>query len=191
MLGVAVSTIFNNNNRPPVVSDTFTRADSAVTMGNAETGQLWTPFIGTWGISGGKAYVTSNAGSVLTVVESGISDGKLSVLATWWQNTCLVFRCVDVNNFLILQLTNGTSIVLQKYVNGVWTILAQSTFAEVGGLSYHMCVVLNGSNIDAYVDGVKIFTVTESFNKLVTKHGLRLSSSDALSSFDNFIVEVN
>src|SRR5436853_7315699 len=65
-----------------IVSDTFTRADNAASLGVADTGQAWTSLGGTWGISGNQAYCPTAALNPLAVVDSGKADCSVQATLT-------------------------------------------------------------------------------------------------------------
>ena len=103
-------------------SDTFTRADSTTTLGTAETGGAWTAHVGTWGISSNQAYCPTSAGLNIATVDTGYSDGFVTVTVTGVSaaGQRLVFRLSDSSNYWDLQAVTG-SCLLQKYVAGSLT----------------------------------------------------------------------
>jgi hypothetical protein len=62
-----------------VVRDRFGRADSALTLGSAETGQAWTAQQGTWGISSNQAYVAALGAGLpqVATIDSGLTEYTL------------------------------------------------------------------------------------------------------------------
>lgn len=162
------------------VTDTFNRADNASSMGNADTGQMWVPNSGTWGISANRAYETGVAGvQATTVVDSGMSDCYVEVTLTTFDDTGLCFRSTDDNNYF---LTNGSTLFRKQ--GGVY-----GGIGGIGGILSGdvLKVELNGSSIKVYVNGSLALSVTDTFNQTATKHGLRKNGTD-VARFDDFSV---
>lgn len=168
-----------------IVSDTFTRADSA-TMGNAETGQEWTPLSGDWGISSNQAYCSTTTGLQRCVVDALTSDVmvtcKLAVTAT---DARLLFRMSDVDNELMV-LTTTSVYTLAKRVSRTYRPITTGTASPSNGDI--IIIVAKGSNIKIYVNNVLDIEVTEEHNLTATKHGLCSFSAPSVR-FDDFKVE--
>jgi hypothetical protein len=164
----------------PVVADTFTRADSATSLGTADTGGAWTALSGTWGISSNQAYKPAGTTGI-AYIDSGKADCKIQVdhSTVSGVNGGLAFRIVDASNYW---LASG---------NQLWKVQSGSFIAQGGTyLSFTngqtMQVVLNGSLITVLKNGVAVATAVDSFQSTATKHGLRTDNTTA--RFDNFLV---
>lgn len=177
--------IFSKPKRKVAVSDTFTRADSTTTLGNAETGPVWTVISSTWGISGNKAYCTNTSGVRHVVLDSGKSNCEVSVDINPSTYAGLVFRATDGNN-LYAAVIGTTALNLYKVALGATTTAGSYTFTP--GSLHNVKAVLNGDNVDIYLDNIKRISTVDSFNNAATKHGLRSNLGDTTSRFDNFKV---
>lgn len=171
-----------------IIQDGFNRTDSAVTMGNANTGQAWSPLLGTWGISGNQAYCINTTGTNITVVDDAkTANGIFSLTLKFSVSEGIVFRLSDSSNYLALRIsTNDLSLI--KTVANVTTAIGSYIMTTVVGTVYSIKVVCNGSRIQCYLDGVLRLTVIDSFNSTATKCGLRTNPSTA-GRFDEFLVE--
>lgn len=191
---------------PGQLADTFTRADSATTLGTAETGGAWSALAGTWGISGNKAYMPAGATDGFAVLTSnflsdGYAEADITLSATANRAaTGLVFRAADINNMLMVELTKvvGADIIgLWKRIGGTWTQLAAITSAGlVNGTTYKVRAEFYGGQILIYVDGALKLSYLMLAGDLTSlggnsKYGFRLNSTgstndDVGSRFDNF-----
>lgn len=174
----------------PVVSDSFDRADSGTSMGTADTGQVWTPLAGTWGIDTNRGYsVGSDPADRQVVVESGVSDPTVAVdvpVLDSGGGTGLLFRGVDANNYWIFT-SEGTRWALYKRVTGTHTLVGSFTETPTIGRWEVAC---SGSSITCKIDSVTKVTATDTTHQTATRHGLRIFRQSATSSsrFDNFTV---
>lgn len=169
------------------ITDTFTRADSAISLGSTEGAnvKVWSALDGTWGISGNKAYPQS--GGFLAVVDSTIADGTVSMVFGNAPNFFgLAFRAVDVSNFWIIQCT-PTQVFLQKMVAGAQTTVASPAATVASGDT--LSVVLSGPSITVKVNTVTVIgpTVDAQFIS-ATKHGLYDGLLLPSPRYDNFSV---
>lgn len=171
----------------PLVSDTFDRADNATTLGNAETGQTWL-YTGVWGIDTNAAEMQSGSGTVLhSYVESGISDGTVSVKFLELNNeNRLVFRLQDATNYLTVH-ARASDYAIKKVVSGTTTTL--QTIAQQPVAGDIVKVELNGSTVKVFVNGVEIASRTETTFQAATKHGFATYGGvSPKTRFDNFEV---
>ncbi len=116
-------------------ADTFTRADSALTLGTSSGGGAWTAQLGTWGISTNQAYCPVPAGGAgafnVATLPAATSDGVFAATcivpagATVFEGGFLV-RFQDLNNFVYLDLSGGGGGTSQLFVRvaGVFTALS-------------------------------------------------------------------
>ena len=66
-----------------VVSDSFNRANSASSLGNADTGQAWSSVIGTWGIDANRAYAVGTPGNTwAAAVNSGANPSTTTIMVS-------------------------------------------------------------------------------------------------------------
>lgn len=170
-----------------VAFDTFTRADSAVSLGTAESGQAWSALSGTWGISGNQARIAtlSGANTDAAVVDAGVSDCLVTVtMATVGGTPRLVFRATDASNCFFVDVQGASATKMYRRQAGANNEIASTTtLVPNGGI---LSVRLNGADIRAALNGVELFSVTSAFNQTATKHGLGGTATDA--RFDDFRV---
>jgi len=148
------------------VFDGFNRADSALSLGNTDTGQAWLASVGTWGISSGKAYNASATSSGKCGIDSGLTDGKFSAELFSDNYTSsnprvpnFTFRGIDSSNFLSGYVFNG-NLALDKVDGGVSTTLASVAQIMTDGATYSIDVICNGTNIIISVNGANKINYT-------------------------------
>lgn len=169
-----------------IVSDTFTRANNASSLGTSDSGHVWTAHDGTWGINTNEAYqsatVTSNLGAAS--VESLVADCEVQVTFTTTSGSdsqrCM-FRLSNATNFLFVNAAGAT----YKMVASSLTLLGNVGAYANGDVCK---VVLVGSSIAVYRNGSLVGAFTEAFNATATRHGLGQGSSDTAVRWDLFTV---
>jgi hypothetical protein len=172
--------------------DSFTRANSATSLGSLEQGgQAWsvTPSGTSWGVTSGRAYLATDDATWndhYATVNGSANVRVLVTLATLGQYSGLTFRFVDRNNCWKLATdTSAGKYFLTKFVGGTQTFPLQIAQAPVAGDVLE--VRTNGSRIDVYINGVARGGVTDTSHQTATRVGL-LSSQDNLARFDEFRV---
>lgn len=199
---------------PTLATDGFTRADSVVTLGSLETGQPWTALTGTWGISSNEAYMVSttlDGVATFNVLATQSIDITAHIHTTATVNRTdrgIVFRCIDTNNFLLVQLldtaTDDRLVRIVKRVGGTYTMLNQTVpGAWTPNDQFDLRVTLSSETGDRVIRVFKddsfildyVFTQTEetSFSvSTATKVGFFVSASGSLDNgtgrFDELIV---
>jgi hypothetical protein len=181
-MGVDESSIINSDWFVTSVRDTFTRSDSSVTMGTAETGQVWAPNSGVWGITRHLAYSLTGVQST-TVVDTGYADCVIEVTLFISGDAGPCFRSTDDNNNWVWSDFDSK---LYKRVAGAYTLVGTGIGGGMDGGVIR--VVLDGSTITVYRNGVLLVTASDSFNASATSHGLR-DQSGGVARFDNFSVD--
>jgi hypothetical protein len=182
------------NRKPYLLFDSFRRANSTTSLGNAETTNNPYTVIGTattvWGIQNNQAYVvsTSAAGRSIAYQELNEADCLIEtdIAAFGSFNNGLAFRVVDKDNFWLVTIS-PTSFSLNKYIATAVTnvVTINKTFTP-GRLS----VYLKGNKIEVYLDGFLLTRVYDSFQSTATKHGLYTRADDSLSfRWKNFSVK--
>lgn len=180
------------NNKRVIVRDSFDRADSNTTLGQADTGQTW-QYLGVggtpvWGISGNKAYNVTISNYAKAFIESYLSDcivsGRINYVAT--AETGFLLRGKDATNWVQVTLA-PTGVLVKKYVVNAYTVLATYSFTPVDGQYYKIEAIMKKEKIQIKLDGTTILVVYETFNMNETKHGLRVfTSSLAANRWDDF-----
>jgi len=169
------------------VTDSFTRADSATALGNAETGQTWTVPSGTWGISTNKAYAPS-ADSTGTVawVDGGGPNATIDVDVTYGApGDAVMFRGIGATkgDGWSVMLTNGLiSVLTPEFASTAVSGAATHTV----GVTYHIKIVLNGTSIQVYRDTVLVLSHASATQQTNTKYGIRAVA--AATRFDSFAI---
>jgi hypothetical protein len=176
-----------------VVSDTFTRADSATSLGTADTGQAWT-LVGTniFGISSGQVYSPNATENERAFVDAGVSDCtvevKIAALAAG--GSCGLFLRSAADGATGFNLS---PVALFRYTAPSTNTLLASWTALVAGDT--MRVKMSGSTLTVYRDSgstgtfVQVAQVTDATNQTATRHGLRSTSNSGLANrMDNFKV---
>lgn len=171
----------------PFLSDSFNRADGS--LGNADTGQPWSTPAGTFSISSNQA--ASASGDGLAIV-TATADGDLSIdgaVATAYVSS-LVFRYSDASNFYyVYDWPGGSNISIRKVQGGSDIEYASVARTASSGLVTYR-VVLNGTAIDLYRNGVLMFSTTSSFNASATGVGMRVSNGGGQANrWDNLSME--
>lgn len=148
-----------------LLSDTFSRADSALTLGNAETGQPWSAAAGTWGVSAGQGYSASDGSGSIATIDPGAGNatyevsvsGDLDNVGSNLRYLTPIFRYTDANNHLRLHFVSG-AVSLFKLVGGGFTLLATSALTTADATMYRLRISYVDGIITVSVDGVPRFT---------------------------------
>lgn len=194
-LGVTRATGKASGSPPPtpVVTDTFDRADSAVSLGTATSGHVWTPRHGTWGISGNKGYCPTPAVPSEATLNPAVTNVDISVDITLDAagNNGIVFRHqgVALGQWFTFRIKTGVAsgnVLWERYIVGD---VADGGFltdiATPGvGSTYTLRVTVDGTTATFYVTGVNVGTtpVPTSFQHA----GLCANTNGA--RFENFSI---
>ena len=179
----------------PIVTDTFTRSDSATAIGTATSGQVWQTSGGTYGISGSKAYTVSATGVAWVNGAVRALTAEMSITFGAGSTTeSVIIRLVDANNYLHV-IVSGTSLYLYKYQGGVFAQLKIVTVpAFVAGTVYRVrAEVTAQGQFTAYLNGVStlgiMLTAAEQAVFLAAGAvGVGMRSASAASRYDDLIV---
>ncbi|MBL7632607.1 RHS repeat protein, partial [Frankia sp. CN6] len=149
--------------------DSFTRANSATTLGMTDNGEQWQvqplPGLGngTWGISGNAAYLAAASGNRNMATVSAAADGAFSFKMPVAQaGLGLAFRFADVNNYwrVVAQPSSGTW-QLVKRDDGVETVVATSSGGLCCTAADTLTVVTNGPAISVLRNGAQILSTND------------------------------
>lgn len=174
-----------------LVWDSFNRADSALTLGNAESGQTWAyNSANVFGISTNRAYNTSAANSIATL-DCGSQDYDVEVTlasiqapvggTTYW----LVWGYTDASNFFRFG-QSGTAWNFHKVSAGSITALWNMNITSAAGDVIR--VSKRGTRSTMYLNDRPIDTYNDTFGATATKVGIQ--AAGLTTTFDNFIVRV-
>lgn len=185
-----------------LLSDTFNRADSALTLGNAETGQAWTAEVGTWGVSSGQAYSASDAGGDRVSADVGTQNIDASLDVVGQVNTNLrfhelLFMSSGAGAYWRFRLINSFAEIL-KFDGATQTSVASIAHTSTDDVVYRLRIVQRDDCIVASVNGVTVLGYTLSAAEQAaytgTRVGIRLGKSGAPSSAargDNLLVRAS
>jgi hypothetical protein len=156
---------------------------------------------GAWATAGGEFGLTAdntaatthlNSRSVHSTILAG--DFTLSVDARAvaadvpWSNFAVVFGYQDASNYYFFssnQSNDAATSGLFKVVNGTSTELADTTTLITPGVTYHVRVEREGSQIRAYRDGALVAAASDG---TFTAGQIGLGTRQFQASFDNFVV---
>ena len=171
----------------PIVSDTFTRAASASTMGSTDTGQTWTPNQSSvWGITaGGKAYRATPGAGILdrVTVDAGASDVEVDVtIESYAWGAGLIVRNLWVLTHIGLGRSGGS--LISSYRLGNLT----------AGNTYRFRFRADGETLSVFrwvtdhweLDIGPLGGFTDNITSTV--HGLYQSWASGSGQFDNFTI---
>jgi hypothetical protein len=177
---------FVTPNRYYLARDSFSRPDSAVSMGTAEQGGAWTADYGTWGISSGRAYPASPQDFMVATVNVGTPDVAVSAIIRGQfvgSNFAIPHLCVRVVDFqnLLFVLQGSGMIRIQKIVAGDFTSMVNVASAGLDNVDRLMEVSTRGRRIIAAIDGrvMLSYDLTDAEYALFgtpTKVGLRFTT---------------
>lgn len=148
------------------IRDSFSRADSTATLGNANTGQAWVATTGTWGISSARGYAVSNTSNDLATLPV---SGQNYEMLCWLSESSysgsgpgLAFRVIGANEWLRATLVTNT-LRLAKRDDGsppTDTTLAETAVTTSVDVAYAVGILTNGNAITLSLDGVPKITYT-------------------------------
>jgi hypothetical protein len=175
-------------------SDDFNRADNATSIGSpSDGGSAWVDLDAAFGhfmgISSNQGYNPAG-GTGRCYLESSEADAEVEVTITTRANTGdgsvngVMARITDRENFLEWVANFGNSHTLRKRVANADTTLDTASAAYADGDVFK--IVVNGTSIECFLDGVSIMTATDSFNQTATKHGVTMQGSTG--RFDDFSI---
>jgi hypothetical protein len=171
--------------------DDFARADSATTLGSG-----WNVDAGTWGITGGAAYVPSGSGFV-RAWRAGSADGMLicdlTVPTTPSNGFGVIVRRQDADNYVrIWNDGDANKIQIATWVGGSFGANIYTTGAGinwVAGQTYRLVVKYHGNRYRLWIDGVaKSDWETDANSRFLTATGVGLLGLETPTGarWDNF-----
>jgi hypothetical protein len=183
----------------PLVFDSFNRADSASTLGNADTGQAWSAVVGTWGITSNRAYPVTASGTGTAAINTGLNPAATPMQVSAY------LHGFTTGNYPVLFLGGATGNNHQSgyrlYPDGSLTratlqdrtssAVFTSGAALVSGDLFTLRSVPNGANCDLtlLINGVSRATLTAAA-LTGTWCGIGTGNSpDTACRFEDFTVE--
>lgn len=176
-----------------ILFDDFNRANGD--LGDEIFGEAWNtnmPSSNVWSIVNGKAKCSISASVRQAFINAKVSDFDLSCDVDFHRNAGLSFRQSRVYGegaSMFLFRINTTSATLFKYSNSDYSTTI-GTFEGVfsPGLKYNLRVIVIGSLIKCYVDGVLVIEVTDGYNSKETHCGI-VSTTSTDELFDDFKIK--
>lgn len=148
--------------------DTVNRPDSTTSIGQADTGQLYTVDSGTFGISSNRIYPVVTGDQRRAWVDIGKTNYRYSATVRGTINSgsnysipSLIPRYVNLTNYLLVYLLVG-AIRISKIDNGSFSALTTFATTTADNTDYILTVAPNGNNISVSVDNVFKGTYTLS-----------------------------
>lgn len=194
MSRIVLNTRFSNSLLPLIkaagFTDNFDRATGPIGVTSGQ-GKTWKTYsngtAGDWRVtSTGTAAMSSGASRNYAVVDSYLTNGKLTVTAASLGSTRvggIVARFRDIDNHLfVAQPSAAEGLVIYKRVAGTSTRLAESAYFPVNGDVYEL--ELNGANLILKVNGSTKATATDAAFEGETLHGLYGTSTSVAMGWD-------
>jgi hypothetical protein len=158
------------------LKDSMTKANSTTSLGTAESFQNWVPRIGTWGITSNQGYCVSNTFLDVCSIDVGTKNFVAQITMSGSINSPnydlfgFLPRLLDKDNYIATYPSDNVVSYQVRVANSfVGGAPSASTFSgTTNGTDYTFCVIVNGFQIDMYING--------SFHR-----------SDSLSSFPQFL----
>ena len=171
-----------NGSQFSLVRDTFTRADSATTMGSTENGLTWEYHTAdTAGILGNRAY--NSAGNANVSVNTGSADGyiEMDIAQIGSGNTMLIIRNTGAANggtYVLVGLVANTTTRIYYQVYTGFTLTTDANINQPIDMTGHkLGVRFEGENYTFYIDGCKIGEAVIPDHLTGTRHGLKLNGA--------------
>lgn len=161
--------------------DTFTGANGTnLTAHTPNVGSAWSYNAGPFTIQSNKASCTADS---LASVDMGHADGTITVdlNSPSLNNDAVVFRKVDTSNYWRFQVNaiggpGLTTAYLIDTTSGSDNIVASAGFTMSAGLNTWK-LVLSGTSITGYINGVSVISATSSVRQTSTIHGFASSNA--------------
>lgn len=171
------------------VTDSFNRANDASSLGTTDTGQVWATRAGTMGINTNAAYapalgLTNLLQAAFASVETGSADVTIEITMPTARSAIsfdgILFRYVDNNNFWLARYSWQNVRVQLDLMNGASFLAAVNT-AGISPPQAHdgmvMKVVLSGTAIELFIDGVSYIATTSATHQTNTEHGIVIGNN--------------
>lgn len=177
-----------------MVSDSFDRANSAVSLGDADTGQTWTARVGTWGISDNQAYEPGATAGAIATLDAEVHDCTVAVTVAVYPpgsgpEPGLYVVYVDADNWVRFVHGNDNNMYLQKRIGGSLSTVGSG--AQVQGNDTDLSIVIDGASYSGLVGGVEkaAGTINDAAVAAATNHGIGYATAaGATSRLDDFSV---
>lgn len=190
-----------------LVYDSFDRADSATSLGNASIlGGAWSSVSGIWGVSSNEAYSATAPGSTAKVIlSSGVGATNYNIGCTMkgqltsstnYSRPGIMFKWVNTDNHFWVEFTNN-AIQLCKRIGATDSIVTSVSYIPTDNKYYKVGISVRDNVITVYVDGdlklsYKLSPSDIAIVGLSQIVGLRYrgyGTPTTIAKFNNFVVE--
>lgn len=170
-------------------ADDFARADSAVSIGVAKSGQSYVVDTGSLGISSGRAYnpTSSNSRGLINLGTGGEKVRFVGQLATLGTQAWFIFRAIDTSNFWRIGYTGG-NLKIQRIVGGAVSTDLQLQ-AGTSSATALLEVVADATSISVFADSQFLAEIADTPSTSATKVGLQ-ASGVSLSYFEQAVAQL-
>lgn len=172
-----------------LISDSFNRADSAVSLGSADVGGAWTAEAGTWGIASNRGYKATVNQQGYASIDTGVSDNidlecTFPVAGTAGGGILIRSNGLNADGWFVEACASPAVFYFHQTatLNGLYNLPANygagdTLKVQVRGNVYTF--LKNGAANGSYTDASNFFLTN-------TRHGLRDYGGTA--RFENFTV---
>lgn len=185
-----------NHPQETIASDSFNRDDNAASLGALDGGQLagtaWVP-VGTavFGINGNAARREAAGG--IASIESGVADCEISLTVANIGSggsavAGIAFRYSSAGHWRAFSDLPNNQFTLQKFVAVPTSLTTEGTYAAAPQNGDVIKVVLLGSSIKVFINGIQRISVTDASFSQETRHGLYLGNNNTMR-LDDFSVK--
>jgi endoglucanase len=174
--------------------DNFNRTDNTTSLGTAPTGGTWQTK-GTWGIQSNSARYLATGSATGSFRHATLDVGAADVtvqasvaITAGEQGIC--FRMTDAENYLLMRMggnANG-NYELFRIQGGSGSQLTSVAATGSPTAPYLLKVVLSGSTITPYVNGVAQTPITSTFNQTATRHGLWAAGNGTGNAYEDLLI---
>jgi len=185
-----------------LIRDTFSRVNTALGLGVAESGQTWAADTGILGITNKAVYGVSGTSPYYAIAKIPINTLNITASALMianpydgGRNGNILVRYIDKDNHLRCLIGVG-AVTLYKYDSSVLTILATSAITTTNGVWYELKVVAKNEKIKLFVNGTQKIDYTLTGADLTKFTGdtckniaLKIAGTFDSVLIDNFYVE--
>lgn len=167
---IARSLVYDSSQPPPVVVDSFSRADSG-SLGTSDTGQAWQAWWGSPAVEAGTA--APGPGYSLATVDSGTADGAVGATVTqpgteFW----LVVRAAGPADYWRFGRSQGGTYQLQLIRGNGLASPAVTTLETVQPAAGDKIECRASTGLSCSVNGRPVVRTTDATGASATRHGL-------------------
>lgn len=173
----------SRSTRKVLLSDSFTRPNSATVLGAA----TWLTEVGTWGVVDNAAYSATAADGDQVTANVGANDYAVMVKTAHAGDLAwgIPFRYTNSTNYLLLTVETSGMVRFLTRIGGTFASFTSNLATFVG--NDEVVIHAEGNHLMAFVNGMPILSFSQGTFLTGPRVGVRQSTS-ALARFDKFIV---